>query len=144
MMLLHLCRYFTPLSHRVLAEPQAMGYNTEKTVKGIVCMDFIHHIESPMEMEALLSEHELVLVDFWASWCGPCRMLAPVFEDLSDDYAGKVTFAKVNVDDNRELAKQYKIMSIPQLLLFKNGKLVNSMVGAQPREDIAAMLDSTL
>ena len=107
-------------------------------------MDFIHHIESPMELEALLSEHELVLVDFWASWCGPCRMLAPVFEDLSDDYAGKVTFTKVNVDDNRELAKQYKIMSIPQLLLFKNGKLVNSMVGAQPREDIAAMLDSTL
>ena len=91
-----------------------------------------------------LDSPEPVAVDFWASWCGPCRMLAPVFEDLSDDYAGKVTFAKVNVDDNRELAKQYKIMSIPQLLLFKNGKLVNSMVGAQPREDIAAMLDSTL
>ena len=87
-----------------------------------------------------------VLLNFWAPWCGPCRMMAPIFEEVSSDYAGKVAFAKVNVDDNRELAKQYRIMSIPQLLLFVNGELKETIVGVsdQPKEDISALLDKNL
>ena len=85
-----------------------------------------------------------VLVDFWANWCGPCKMMIPVLEEFAKEQEGKIKVGKVNVDEQEELASEYGIMSIPALLLFKNGKLVNSMVGAQPREDIAAMLDSTL
>lgn len=92
-------------------------------------MNNLKHIESPEELKALLAENKLVLVDFWAEWCGPCRMMAPVFEETSEEYAGKVVFAKINVDDNRDLAKQYRIMSIPQLLLFENGEQKGNIIG---------------
>lgn len=109
-------------------------------------MDNMKHIEGSAELEALLGENNLVLVDFWAPWCGPCRMMAPVFEESSEDFVGKVVFAKVNVDDNRELAKKYRIMSIPQLLLFENGEVKENIVGVsdQPKEDIVALINKYL
>lgn len=109
-------------------------------------MDNMKHIEGSAELEALLGENNLVLVDFWALWCGPCRMMAPVFEESSEDFVGKVVFAKVNVDDNRELAKKYRIMSIPQLLLFENGEVKENIVGVsdQPKEDIVALINKYL
>lgn len=109
-------------------------------------MDNMKHIEGSAELEALLGENNLVLVDFWAPWCGPCRMMAPVFEESSEDFVGKVAFAKVNVDDNKELAKKYRIMSIPQLLLFENGEMKENIVGVsdQPKEDIAALINKYL
>ncbi len=83
-----------------------------------------------------------VLVDFWAVWCGPCRMLAPTVEELAKEYEGKVKVGKVNVDDEGELAMQYRISSIPTLMLFKNGKVAETMIGVRPKEQIAAVLDA--
>lgn len=81
-----------------------------------------------------ISKHTLIVVDFWASWCGPCHMLAPIIEELAHDYAGKVVFGKLNIDENRDTALKYQVMSIPTLLLFKNGKLVDRLVGAMPKQ----------
>lgn len=75
----------------------------------------------------------LMVVDCWAPWCAPCRMVAPVIEELAKDYRGKITFAKLNVDDNQSVAMRFQIMSIPTLLIFKNGALVDQKVGAMPR-----------
>jgi len=82
----------------------------------------------------MIQNHPLVVVDCWAQWCGPCHMVAPVVEEMARDYAGKIFFGKLNVDENREVAMQYQIMSIPTLLVFKNGKLMDRIVGAMPRE----------
>ena len=85
-----------------------------------------------------------VLVDFWAEWCAPCRMVAPILEQLANDYAGKVKFAKLDVDHNRVAAQKFGIQSIPTLLVFKGGKVVKKIVGARPRKDIKADLDAAL
>lgn len=83
----------------------------------------------------------LVLVDFYADWCGPCKMLGPTVEKLSDEYAGKATFAKINVDDNQDIAIKYRVMSIPMLILFKDGKQVASSVGLVDESKIKDMID---
>jgi thioredoxin 2 len=83
-----------------------------------------------------------VLVDCWAPWCGPCRMVAPVLEQLASEYAGRVKIAKLNVDENPATASQYGIQSIPTMLLFKNGKQVNSLVGALPKAEIERHLST--
>lgn len=85
-----------------------------------------------------------VLVDFWAPWCGPCRMLAPSIEALSKDYDGKVKIGKLNTDDNGETAAKFGIRSIPTLLIFKDGQVVNQLVGALPKDKIAEQLDRAL
>ncbi|MEM2963443.1 MAG: thioredoxin [Candidatus Anstonellales archaeon] len=85
-----------------------------------------------------------VLVDFWAAWCGPCRMLAPVFEKVSQDYSGKVQFAKVNVDENQELAEDFGIMGIPTLILFENGKEKARISGALPEDELKEWIKENL
>ncbi len=94
--------------------------------------------------EAALQGANPVLVDFWATWCGPCRMMAPVVEELDADYAGRVTVGKVDVDEEGELAQAYGIMSIPTIILFKGGKPVAQAVGARPKAELAAMIDKAL
>jgi len=85
-----------------------------------------------------------VLVDCWAPWCGPCRTVGPVIEQLASEYAGRVKIVKLNVDENPQTASRYSIKSIPTMLLFKNGELVNSLVGALPKGEIQSNLNSLL
>ena len=85
-----------------------------------------------------------VLVDFWATWCGPCKMLGPIIEEISVDYKDKAVVAKLNVDDEGEIAEKFGIMSIPSVLIFKNGQLVEKMIGFRKKEQIAAIIDKYL
>lgn len=85
------------------------------------------------DFDKAIKEHPYVVVDFWAEWCAPCRAIAPVVEDLAKRYEGKVTFAKVNSDENPKKVQEFMIMGIPTILFFKGGKLVDQVVGAMPR-----------
>jgi thioredoxin 1 len=92
----------------------------------------------------VLASSEPVLVDFWAAWCGPCRMIAPVIDELADAYAGKARIGKVNVDENRQTASNYGVMSIPTILIFKNGQPVERVVGYKSKEQLSEILDKNL
>jgi thioredoxin 1 len=91
--------------------------------------------------ESVIKAGELVLVDFWAEWCGPCKRLAPTVDALASEYAGKVTVGKLNVDDNPSTASKFQIRGIPALLLFKGGEIVESIVGLVPKDDLKKALD---
>ena len=91
--------------------------------------------------EKVLNERLPVAVDFWAEWCGPCKMMTPVLEEISKENEGKVKIMKMNVDENRETSQKFGITSIPTLIIFKNGELVENLVGALPKTQITDILD---
>ena len=92
----------------------------------------------------LLADDKLVIVDFWATWCGPCRMISPILDELEEEMADQITVVKVNVDDADEIAAQFRIMSIPTLLFFKNGQIVDKTVGAMPKPVLAEKIKANL
>ncbi len=103
----------------------------------------VHVNEQDFETQVIRSDVP-VLVDFWAEWCGPCRMIAPIVEDLASEYAGRLKVVKVDVDDNTGIAMQYNVMSIPTLGIFKGGKLVERLVGYMPKQDLKRKIDAAL
>ncbi|MGM5631160.1 thioredoxin [Apibacter raozihei] len=94
--------------------------------------------------DEVLSSNEPVLVDFWAEWCGPCRNLTPIVEELSEEFKGKVKVAKIDIDANQEVPVEYGIRNIPTLLFFKNGQVVDKVVGVQPKEKLVERMQSLL
>ncbi len=99
--------------------------------------------KATFEQEVMLSEKP-VLIDFWASWCGPCRMVSPIIDRLSEEYEGKIKVLKVNVDEETQLASEFAIVSIPTVLLIKNGKIAEKSVGARSFDDFCDMIDKHL
>ncbi len=103
----------------------------------------VHFTDATFEEEVVNSNHP-VLIDFWAVWCGPCRMVAPVIEELAGAYAGKVKVGKLDVDNNPKSAMNYGVRSIPTILLFKDGDVVDSVVGAVPKQNLVNMIEKHL
>lgn len=91
--------------------------------------------------EEVLKASEPVIVDFWASWCGPCKMLAPVVEEVSKELEGRAKFVKINVDENPVASNQYRVASIPTLIIFKNGKIADTLVGFRPKQSIKSAIE---
>ena len=104
----------------------------------------VSHVAEDSFQSDVLGSDVPVLVDFWAEWCGPCRMIAPVLEQIADEYDGRVQVVKLNVDEAQQTAFQYNVRSIPTLILFKNGQVEMQVVGAQSRQQICKMLDEKL
>jgi len=108
----------------------------EKTMSGQEAKGLVNHVSENSFDQEVIASADPVLVDFWAPWCGPCKQIAPVLDELASQYQGKLTVAKVNVDENAAVASRFGVRSIPVLMLFKEGKMVDSLVGARPLEDL--------
>jgi len=94
--------------------------------------------------EVVSNSDKPVLVDFWASWCGPCRQVSPIIDQLAEEYEGKAIVGKVNVDEQGDLSQKFRIMSIPTVMLFKNGQMVEKVVGVRTKEEFARLIDKNL
>ena len=101
-------------------------------------------IATNTSFDSLLQSEKLVIVDFWATWCGPCRMLSPLLDEVEEEMADKIEVVKVNVDDAEEIAMRYRIMSIPTLIFFKNGQMVDRSVGAMPKSQLVEKINANL
>jgi thioredoxin 1 len=106
--------------------------------------DQIKHVSDTSFDADVLKSDRPVLVDYWAEWCGPCKMIAPILEEVAKEYAGRLTVAKVNVDENPDIPGKYGIRGIPTLMLFKNGQAAATKVGALSKSQLTAFLDSAL
>ena len=105
----------------------------------------VNEVKNSQQFEQqVLNSANPVFVDFWAEWCGPCRSVSPVIEELSGEYDGKVDFVKINVDENGEIAQKYNVFSIPTLAIFKDGEIVSQKVGASTKESFKTMIDGAL
>jgi thioredoxin len=103
----------------------------------------LHVTDSSFEDEVLKSE-QIVILDFWAEWCGPCKMIGPILEELAEQYKGKLTVAKINIDDNQNTPQTYGVRGIPTLILFKDGDVVATKVGAASKSQLEAFIDTNI
>ncbi len=103
----------------------------------------VHVTDSSFEEEVLKSEKPVIL-DYWAEWCGPCRMIAPILDEIADEYADRITVAKINIDENQETPQKYAVRGIPTLMIFREGNVVGTKVGAVSKSQLSAFIDSTL
>ena len=106
--------------------------------------ELIKHVTDANFEAEVLQPGSTVLVDYWAEWCGPCKMIAPILDDIAKTYEGKITIAKMNVDENREIPAKFGIRGIPTLMVFKNGELVATKVGAMAKPQLAAFIDQQI
>jgi len=106
--------------------------------------EHIKHVSDASFEADVIKSGQPVLVDYWAAWCGPCKMIAPILEEVASEYAGRLTVAKLNVDDNQDTAAKYGIRGIPTLMLFKNGQVAATKVGALSKSQLTAFLDDAL
>ena len=106
--------------------------------------EHIHHVTDATFETEVLQAQSPVLVDYWAEWCGPCKVIAPTLEEVAKEYSGKLKVAKVNVDENQEIPRRYGIRGIPTLMLFKNGNMEATKVGALSKSQLTAFLDSNI
>uniref|UniRef100_A0A7C3UI25 Thioredoxin n=1 Tax=Geoglobus ahangari TaxID=113653 RepID=A0A7C3UI25_9EURY len=119
----------------------------QKKIKEL--LEKVKRMDKPLKADEtnfnkILSQYENVVVDFWAEWCMPCRMISPVIEELAKEYSGKVVFAKLNTDENQSIAARYNISAIPTLIFFKNGKPVDILIGAFPKSEIKRWIEKNL
>ena len=103
----------------------------------------IHVTDSSFEEDVLKSEAP-VMVDYWAEWCGPCKMIAPILDEIAAEYTGKLTVAKVNIDANPQTPQKYAVRGIPTLMIFKGGEVIGTKVGAASKQQLSAFIDSTI
>ena len=104
----------------------------------------IAHVSDDQFEEQVLKSSEPVLVDFWAEWCGPCKMIAPILDELATSYAGKIKIAKVNIDHNQKTPRNYNVRGIPTLMIFKDGKVQATQIGAVSKTQLASLIDKTI
>jgi thioredoxin 1 len=105
--------------------------------------EIIHVSDTDFEDQVLKAAGP-VLVDYWAEWCGPCKMIAPILDEISDEYAEKLTVAKINIDENREIPQKYAVRGIPTLMIFKDGEIAGTKVGALSKSQLSAFIDSVI
>ena len=106
--------------------------------------EHIHYVTDDTFEAEVLQSPQAVLVDYWAEWCGPCKMIAPILDEIANEYAGRLKVAKVNIDDNQATPAKFGIRGIPTLMIFKNGNVEATKVGALSKSQLAAFIDSTL
>ncbi len=106
--------------------------------------DSIIHVSDDTFDEEVLKSDTPVMVDYWAEWCGPCKMIAPILEEIADEYQGKLTIAKLNIDDNQNTPQKYAVRGIPTLMIFKEGDVAGTKVGALSKSQLSAFIDSVI